>query len=70
MSPSLPWPSVMRVRTSSMRLEPIRQKVHLPHDSRCVNSRKKRATSTMQVSSSITIRPPEPMIAPSSCRLS
>ena len=54
----------MRVRTSSIRLVPMRQKVHLPHDSRWVNSRKNRATSTMQVVSSITTRPPDPMMAP------
>ena len=47
-----------------MRLVPMRQKVHLPHDSRWVKSRKKRATSTMQVVSSMTTRPPEPMMAP------
>ncbi len=64
MSPSRPSPSVMRVRTSSIRFVPTRQKVHLPHDSRCVKSRKKRATSTMQVVSSMTTRPPEPMMAP------
>ena len=64
MSPSLPLPSVMRVRISSIRLVPTRQKVHLPHDSRWVKSRKKRATSTMQVVSSRTTSPPEPMMAP------
>ena len=31
-----------------MRLVPMRQKVHLPHDSACVKRRKKRAMSTMQ----------------------
>ena len=49
-----------------MRLVPTRQGTHLPHDSSWTNSRKNRATSTMQLSSSITIRPPEPMIAPNS----
>ena len=43
---------------------PIRQKVHFPHDSFCVKSRKKRAISTMQVWSSMTTMPPEPMMAP------
>ena len=38
---------------------------HLPQDSSCTNSMKKRATSTMQLSSSMTISPPEPMMAPS-----
>ncbi len=43
---------------------PTRHGTHLPHDSLCVNSRKNRAMSTMQVFSSRTISPPEPMIAP------
>ena len=47
-----------------MRLVPTRHGTHLPHDSACVKSRKKRAMSTMQVVSSMTIMPPEPMIAP------
>ncbi len=44
---------------------PARQGMHLPHDSSMQNSMKNRATSTMLVSSSITIMPPEPMIEPS-----
>ncbi len=68
MSPSCPLPSQMRSRISSIRLVPIRQGVHLPHDSSCTNSRKNRDMSTMQVSSSMTMRPPEPMMAPSSVR--
>jgi len=47
-----------------MRNVPMRQEVHLPQDSFCVNCRKKRAISTMQVVSSITTMPPEPMMAP------
>ena len=47
-----------------MRLVPMRQNVHLPHDSACVKRRKKRAMSTMQSRSSSTTRPPEPMMAP------
>ena len=70
MSPSTPLPSQMRSRISSMRLVPMRHGVHLPQDSSCTNSRKNRAMSTMQVSSSMKIRPPEPMIAPSSFRVS
>ena len=70
MSPSWPSPWLMRSRISSMRLVPTRHGVHLPQDSSWVKSRKNRAMSTMQVSSSMTIRPPEPMIAPSSCRVS
>ena len=65
-SSSSPWPSQMRLRISSIRLVPTRQGTHLPQDSSWTNSRKNRATSTMQLSSSMTIRPPEPMIAPSS----
>ena len=47
-----------------MRRVPTRQGVHLPQDSSWVNSMKKRAISTMQVSSSMTIMPPEPIIEP------
>ena len=43
---------------------PSRQGTHLPQDSSARKSRKYRATSTMQVSSSMTIMPPEPIIAP------
>ena len=43
---------------------PMRQVVHLPQDSFFVKLMKKRAISTMQVSSPMTTRPPEPMIAP------
>ena len=64
MSPSRPPPAQMRSRISSMRLVPTRQGTHLPQLSSCVNSRKKRARSTMQVVSSTTTRPPEPMMAP------
>ena len=63
-SPSCPSPLVMRVRISSMRLVPIRQGTHLPQDSSWVKARKKRAMSTMQVFSSMTIMPPDPIIEP------
>ena len=53
-----------------MRLVPIRQGVHLPQDSSTVKSRKNRAMSTMQLSSSMTIRPPEPIMEPMAIRLS
>src|SRR4030042_3976707 len=43
---------------------PSRHGDHFPHDSTERNLRKYLATSTIQVSSSITIMPPEPMIAP------
>ena len=47
-----------------MRLVPSRQGTHLPQLSFWVKLMKKRAVSTMQVSSSMTTRPPEPMMAP------
>ena len=43
---------------------PARQGMHLPHDSSMQNSMKNLATSTMFVSWSMTIMPPEPMIEP------
>ena len=49
-----------------MRLVPRRHGTHLPHDSACVKFTKNLAKSTMQVVSSVTITPPEPMIAPAS----
>ena len=45
-------------------LPPTRQGTHLPHDSAVANWRKYLANSTMQVSSSTTIMPPEPIVAP------
>ncbi len=44
--------------------------VNLQQDSSTVNSRKNLAISTMQVSSSMTIRPPEPIMQPMAIRLS
>ena len=64
MSPSFPFPLVMLVRILSICLMPSRQGTHLPHDSSVRNSMKYLATSTMQVSSSMTIMPPEPIIEP------
>ena len=63
-SPSLPSPLVIRVRISSIRFVPMRQGTHLPQDSSWVKLRKKRAMSTMQVFSSMTIMPPDPIIEP------
>jgi hypothetical protein len=63
-SSGFPPPAQILSRISSIRFVPIRQKVHLPHDSFCVKCRKNRATSTIQVESSMTTLPPEPMIAP------
>jgi len=69
MSPSSPSPLQMRSTISSIRFVPTRQGGHLPQLSSWVNSRKNRAMSTMHVSSSMTMTPPEPMMAPSSCRV-
>ena len=44
----LPLPAQRRSRISRRRFVPTGQKVHLPHDSCCVNQRKSRATSTMR----------------------
>src|SRR5665811_989094 len=63
-SPSWPRPSVMFVMILSICLVPSRHGTHLPHDSSARKSRKYLATSTMQVSSSITIMPPEPIMDP------
>ncbi len=49
---------------------PSRQETHLPQDSSCRKLRKYLATSTMQVLSSMTIMPPEPIMAPAAVRLS
>ncbi len=70
MSPSWPSPPTMRSRISSIRRVPSRQGTHLPQLSFWVKFMKKRATSTMQVWSSITTSPPLPIIAPTFFRLS
>jgi len=70
MSPSLPLPRVMLVRISSIRFVPSRQGVHFPQDSSWQKSMKNRAISTAQESSFMTIKPPEPMMAPSSATFS
>ncbi len=62
----VPWPSLIRVSASSSRWPPTRQGTHLPHDSAAANVRKYRENSTMHVSSSSTIMPPEPITAPAS----
>ena len=59
-----PFPATIFSRISNILFVPSRQGVHLPQDSRCVKLIKKRATSTIQVSTFITTRPPEPTIAP------
>ena len=64
------WPLVIFSKISSIRFVPIRHGVHLPQDSSTVNSKKNLAMSTIQSSSSITIRPPEPIMEPMATRLS
>ena len=66
----VPLPSVMRVSTSSIRVPPTRQGMHLPQLSAAEKVRKNLLNSTMQVSSSTTIMPPEPIVAPAAVRLS
>ena len=68
MSPSSPLPSVIRSRISSILLVPSRQGVHLPQDSSTVKVRKNLAISTMQLSSSMTISPPDPIMEPMAVR--
>jgi (2Fe-2S) ferredoxin len=63
-SSGTPSPLQILVRISSIRFVPSRQGVHLPHDSDWVKFRKNRARSTIQVVSSITTKPPEPIMAP------
>ena len=53
-----------------MRCVPLRQVKHFPHDSSFRKFMKYLATSGMQVFSSMTIMPPEPMMEPASDRLS
>ena len=60
----------MSSRISYIRCVPLRQVKHLPQDSSLRKFMKYLATSTMQVFSSMTIMPPEPMIEPASARLS
>lgn len=64
-SARLPSLLMMRSSVSSIRFVPSRQGVHLPQLSFWVKCIKNRATSTIQVSSSMTTRPPEPIMAPS-----
>ncbi len=61
---SSPCPCVMRMRISSIRVVPIRQGGHFPHDSLAQKFIKNRARSTIQVASSTTTKLPEPIIAP------
>src|SRR3990167_2364987 len=65
-----PLPAAILSNISSNRVVPTRQKVHFPQDSFWVKVRKNFATSTIQVSASITTIPPEPIIAPVAAMLS
>jgi len=58
----LPFPSVMPVSISPMRLKPSRHGTHLPHDSSWRNLWSTLQGQTMHVSSSITIIPPDPSL--------
>ncbi len=69
MSLRVAWPSVIFLTISHIRWVPSRQDRHLPQDSSRRKLRKYLATSTMQVFSSMTIMPPEPMIEPAWARL-
>ena len=53
-----------------MRVVPMRQGTHLPQLSSAVKWRKNLAKSTMQVESSTTTMPPDPIMVPLSERLS
>src|SRR5664280_190049 len=64
MSPSRPSPAQILLSTLSIWHIPSRQGAHLPQDSSDRKFRKYLAVSTMQVSSSITIMPPDPIIEP------
>src|SRR5271157_2389340 len=69
-SPSFPSPLQILVSTSSNASLPSLQVVHFPQDSSFVNWMKNFATSTIQVSSSMMIIPPDPIMDPASARLS
>src|SRR3989339_275064 len=63
-SPSLPLPWVILVSILCIWRRPSRQGTHLPQDSSVRKAIKYLATSTMQVSSSMAIIPPEPIMEP------
>ena len=63
-------PAVTSSRISHILCVPLRHVKHFPHDSSFRNFMKYFATSTMQVWSSMTIIPPDPMIEPACARLS
>src|SRR4051812_12831015 len=67
-SSMVPVPAQIRVRSVCICAVPARHGMHLPHDSVMQNSMKNRATLTMQDVSSMTIMPPEPIIAPTLSR--
>src|SRR5699024_9782711 len=64
-SSGTPSPSVILSKISNILFVPSLQGTHLPQDSSTVKSKKNLAISTIQLSSSITTIPPEPMIDPS-----
>src|SRR5699024_5434202 len=70
MSPSSPLPSTILSRISCILLVPSLQGTHLPQDSSTVKSKKNLAMSTIQLSSSITTIPPEPIMESNSASFS
>ncbi len=65
MSLGSPFPSQISSRVLERTLNPSRQGIHFPQDSSNRKSTKYLAESTMQVSSSITTMPPDPIMDPS-----
>ena len=63
-------PAMMRSITSTPRIAPMRQGVHLPQDSMAQNSIAKRACFAMSTVSSNTTMPPWPTIAPLAAKVS
>ena len=69
-SPSFPSPRVIASTSSYILRVPSRHVVHFPQLSSFRKFRKYLAVSTIQVLSSMTIMPPEPIIEPTSVSLS
>src|SRR4030043_2253162 len=67
---SSPFPSLILSKIPPILFNPSRQGRHFPQDSSCKKWTKYFATSTIQVPSSMTIIPPEPIMDPACVRLS
>ena len=63
-SSGFPRPAQIFSSNCNRRRVPSRQGVHLPQDSSCTKSIKNRAMSTIHEFSSITMAPPDPIMAP------